>query len=45
MNDDTRSVIALLSQSQNPDNCKERKYFLWAPLNWGIGSDIHTIGA
>ena len=45
LDDDTSSVFSLLSDNQNPEDCSERKYFLWAPLNWGIGSDIHTIGA
>lgn len=45
LDDDTSAVFALLSENQYPNKCHERKYFLWAPLNWGIGSDIHTIGA
>lgn len=45
LDDDTSAVFALLNENQHPNNCHARKYFLWAPLNWGIGSDIHTIGA
>ena len=45
LDDATSAVFALLNENQHPNNCHARKYFLWAPLNWGIGSDIHTIGA
>ena len=40
----TAKVQSLIYERQNPSSCETRKYFLFQFNNWGMGSDLHTLG-
>lgn len=40
----TARVQEAIEAWQNPADCEHRKYLLWKPNNFGLGSDIHTVG-
>jgi hypothetical protein len=41
---ETGEVQRIIYDSQNPEDCVTRKYFLWKPWNQGMGADIHIAG-
>lgn len=41
---ETSDVQKSLEEWQNPADCRARRYLLWKPNSFGMGSDIHTIG-
>lgn len=40
----TAAAQRAIEEWQNPPDCAARRYLLWRPNNFGIGSDLHTIG-
>jgi hypothetical protein len=44
MDGETADVQALLEANQNPEDCSSARYLVWANNNYGMGSDLHTLG-
>lgn len=42
---ETADAQRIIEEWQNPPDCRARRFLLWKPNNFGLGSDIHTIGA
>jgi len=41
---ETAVVQRRIKENQNPLDCENGKYFLYNLNNYGMGSDLHTLG-